>query len=105
MLDRDFIITDWHYHNRDHFRSVEVFAEAGLKIWLCPFNNEEFAKLFLDYATEHGGDNILGVMETTWVPVRYMMGCAEGCEQYDDGTWYADGMPAIRRCYDWLFRS
>ena len=105
LIDKDIIITDWHYHNWDHFRSVEVFAEAGMKIWLCPSNDPEYAKLFFDYALEHGGDNILGVMQTTWVPVRYVAGCAEGREQYDDAAWYANNVPHIRRCYDWLFRS
>ena len=104
LLDKDFIITNWHYHNWPHFRSVEVFAEAGLKIWLCPFNSPENTKLYLDYALAHGGDNILGVMETTWVPVRYMMGTAEGFEQYDDNAWYKEGVHPIRRCYAWLFR-
>ncbi len=104
LLDKDFIITDWHYHNWSHFRSVEVFAKAGLKIWLCPFNIAENAKLFLDYAKEHGSDNILGVMETTWVPASFFIDNLLGIESEDDGKWHKNGMRHIRRCYNWLFR-
>ena len=105
MLDKDFIITDWHYHCWSHFRSVEVFAKAGLKIWLSTFNIAEYAKMFLDYAKEHGDENlILGVMETTWVPARCFMDGMEGKEVEEDGTWHKDGMRHIERCYNWLFR-
>lgn len=103
LIDKSIIITDWHYHNWSHFRSVEVFAEAGLQIYLCPFNVAENAKLFLDYAKEHDGGNILGVMETTWVPAKYFMDGMEG-KELDDLNWYKGGMPHIVRCYNWLFR-
>ncbi len=103
-IDKDIIITDWHYHNWGSFPSVEVFAKAGMKIYLCPFNVAENAKLFLDYADKHGSDNILGVMETTWVPCRYFMDGIEGIEPIDNGMWYKDSLPEIMRCYNYLFK-
>lgn len=105
LIDKDFIITDWHYHCWPHFRSVEVFAEKGFKMWLCPFNNSDYAKMFLDYAKEHGSDNILGVMETTWLPASFIFDSFEGIESVDDGEWHKSGMPYIRNCYNWLFRT
>ena len=104
LLDKDFIITDWHYHCWPHFRSVEVFAEKGFKMWLCPFNVAQYAKMFLDYAKEHGSDNIIGVMETTWVPASYLMDNFEGIDSPDNGKWHKAGMKDIRNCYNWLFR-
>ena len=104
LLDKDFIITDWHYHCWPHFRSVEVFAEKGFKMWLCPFNIAQYAKMFLDYAKEHGSDNIIGVMETTWVPASYLMDNFEGIDSPDNGKWYKGSMKYIRNCYNWLFR-
>lgn len=102
-LDRSIIITDWHYYHWPKFPSVEVFAEAGFKIYLCPFNSAENAKLFLDYAKEHGGSNILGVMETTWTPAKWFMDGLEG-KPLEKVSWFADSTPHIVRCYDWLFR-
>ena len=43
---KEIIITDWHYHNWHWFPSAEIFAEAGLKVYLCPFNVAANAKLF-----------------------------------------------------------
>ena len=102
-LDRSIIITDWHYHNWPRFPSVEIFAKAGFKIYLCPFNVAENAKLFLDYAKEHDGGNILGVMETTWTPLKWFMDGMEG-KELEDLKWFKDATPEIVRCYDWLFR-
>lgn len=104
LIDKDFIITDWHYHCWPHFRSVEVFAEKGFKIWLCPFNVAQYAKMFLDYAKEHGSDNIIGVMETTWLPASFIFDNFEGIESKDDGMWHKKGMTEVRNCYNWLFR-
>ncbi len=105
LIDKDIIITDWRYHNWHHFRSVERFAEHGFKIWLSTFNVAENAKLFLDYAKEHGSDNIIGVMETTWVPCKNFMDGMEGKESpMSEILWYNNSMKHIRRTYNWLFR-
>ncbi|MBQ8577009.1 MAG: family 20 glycosylhydrolase [Clostridia bacterium] len=103
-IPTDIVITDWHYHNWPRFPSVEVFAEAGHRIWLCPFNVAENAKLFLDYAKEHDRGNIIGIMETTWTPVSYLMDGLEGKELVDDGKWYKGSTPHIVRCYKSIFR-
>lgn len=105
-VDKDIVICDWHYHNWPRFPSVEFLADAGFKIYLATFNVAENAKLFLDYAKEHDRGNILGVMETTWVPAKYMMDGLEGKELEDSGElWFKDGTPHVVRCYKWLFEE
>ena len=105
LIDKDIIICDWHYHDWHHFPSVSIFAEAGLKVYLCTFNKKENAKLFLDEVLERNTDNVIGVMETTWVPARFMIdGFAgnplpEGCD-----NWFHSAMPMIIDCYNWLFK-
>jgi len=103
-VPNDIVITDWHYHNWPRFPSVEVFARAGHPIWLAPFNVAENAKLFLDYAKEHDGGNIVGIMETTWVPISYLMDGLEGKPAQPSEKWYPGSMPHIVRCYKSIFR-
>ena len=83
--------------------SSSTFAREGFQIYLCPFNSAKNAKLFLDYAKEHGGSNILGVMETTWTPVKWFMDGLEG-KPLEQVSWFGDSTPYIVKCYDWLFR-
>ena len=105
LIDKDIIICDWHYHNWHHFPSVSIFAEAGLKVYLCTFNNKDNAKLFLDEVLDRNTDNVIGVMETTWVPAKFMIDgflgrpLPEGCDE-----WYHGAMPQIIDCYNWLFK-
>lgn len=101
---KEIIITDWHYYNWHWFPSPEIFAKAGHKVYLCPFNVAANAKLFLDYAKEHDQGNILGVMETTWVPVHWFMDSMEG-KPLDEEKWYKGGTPHVIHCYNWLFRN
>ena len=68
-------------------KNPQVATDNGISVVhqernLIPtFNIAENAKLFLDYAKEHGDENlILGVMETTWVPARCFMDGMEGKE-------------------------
>lgn len=105
MLPKDIVITDWHYEDRKSYPSVDVFADAGMQIYLCPFHVPENAKKFLDYAAAHDRGNILGVMETTWTPLKFFMDGLEGKPLEDDGTWCKDSTPNIVRCYKMLFRN
>lgn len=103
-LDRDIIITDWHYFNwPDGFPSVEVFAREGFKMYLCPFNDLTATKAFMEYARAHDGGNILGVMETTWTPCKWFMDGMEG-KPLEDVQWFGSGTPHIVYVYSWLFR-
>ena len=103
-VSKDIIITDWHYHNWASFPSVDIFAQKGFKIYLCPFNNADNAKLFLDYAKEHDKGHILGIMETTWTPGSYIMNALLDLPLEDTDSWYKVGMPEILNCYKFLFR-
>ncbi len=105
-LNKNIIITDWHYHNWHHFPSPEIFAKEGFKVYLCPFNVTPNAKLFLDYAKEHDQGNILGIMETTWVPFRYFAeGLADNADALPDVKWYKGSLPHIAHVYRWLYRD
>ena len=104
-IDKDIVICDWHYHNWSAFPSVDVFGEAGMQMYLCTFNVAANAKLFLDYAKEHDHGNILGIMETTWIPTDFFMDGIEGKPFRETDQWYAKGTPAIIRTYRWLFED
>ena len=104
-IDKDIVICDWHYYHWPAFPSVDVFGEAGMKSYLCTFNIGANAKKFLDYAKEHDHGNILGIMETTWVPADFFMDCIEGKPFRSTEQWYAQGIPAIVRTYRWLFED
>ncbi|MBR6426552.1 MAG: family 20 glycosylhydrolase [Clostridia bacterium] len=102
-IDREIIICDWHYHNWPHFRSVERFAEKGFRIYLSVFNSPENADLFMNYALEHGGDNVLGVLETTWLPSENFIAVAEGKKLEPDGTWWTEGVGEVYATYRHVF--
>ena len=105
LIDKDIIICDWHYHNWHHFPSVSIFAEAGLKVYLCTFNNKDNAKLFLDEALTRDQGNVIGVMETTWTPAIWMINGLLGKELVgEDEAWFKEGTPEIVDCYNWLFK-
>ena len=105
LIDKDIIICDWHYHNWHHFPSVSIFAEAGLKVYLCTFNDKDNAKLFLDEALTRDQGNVIGVMETTWTPAIWMINGLLGKELVgEDEAWFKEGTPEIVDCYNWLFK-
>jgi hypothetical protein len=105
LIDKDIIICDWHYHNWHHFPSAAIFAEAGLQVYLCTFNSKDNAKLFLDEVLANDKGNVIGVMETTWTPAKWMIEGLLGREISDSGDiWFKEGTPHIVECYDWLFK-
>ena len=105
LIDKDIIICDWHYHNWHHFPSAAIFAEAGLQVYLCTFNSKDNAKLFLDEVLANDKGNVIGVMETTWTPAKWMIEGLLGREISDSGDiCFKEGTPHIVECYDWLFK-
>ena len=65
MLDKDIAICDWHYENCPAYPSVDVFADAGRKIYLCPWRYAENTQKFLAYAVAHDRGQYLGIIFTT----------------------------------------
>lgn len=104
LLPKDIVITDWHYEDRKEYPSAGIFADAGLQVYLCPFRSAENAAKFIEYSAAHDKGNILGVMETTWTPLKFFMDGLEGIE-FEEGSWYKNTMPDIVRCYKSLFRG
>ena len=43
-------------------------------------------------------------METTWVPISYLMDGLEGKPAQPSEKWYPDSIPHIVRCYKSIFR-
>ena len=65
MISKDVTICDWHYENCPAYRSVEIFADAGFDIILCPWREKSNLEQFFNYAKDHDKGRILGVMMTT----------------------------------------
>ncbi|MBE6541971.1 MAG: glycoside hydrolase [Ruminococcaceae bacterium] len=66
MIPKDILICDWHYENQTEFPSVDIFADAGLKMLVCPMRVKEHAVNFIEYAAEHDRGHIEGLLMTTW---------------------------------------
>ena len=68
LLSKDIVICDWHYENNENYVSVDIFANAGFKILVCPMRSKANLEAFLGYAKEHDRGHIEGVLMTTWCP-------------------------------------
>ena len=68
LLSKDIVICDWHYENNEKYVSVDIFANAGFKILVCPMRSKANLEKFLGYAKEHDRGHIEGVLMTTWCP-------------------------------------
>lgn len=66
MIPKDVILCDWHYNEQAAYPSVDIFADAGFKMLLCPMRVKEFADRFFDYAKAHDKGHVLGFLMTTW---------------------------------------
>ena len=66
LISKDVVICDWHYEADEKFLSVDLLADAGFRIMICPWRNKDNAERFLKYAIEHDQGHIDGVLMTTW---------------------------------------
>ncbi len=66
MIPKDIILCDWHYGLCDAYRSVDLFAEAGFRMFFSPWRIPENALAFYRYAKEHDRGHILGLLATSW---------------------------------------
>ncbi len=66
LIDKDIICCDWHYTDHTAYTSVDMFADAGLKMMISPWNEVAATGKFLDYAKNHDKGHILGYLQTTW---------------------------------------
>ena len=100
-VPKDILIGDWHYEDMKAYPSVEVFAEAGFDIVLCPWRYKENAIKFIEYAKAHDKGNIKGVMETTWVDPMSVI--KELLEIPDDTQYANNNHKFIAETYRTLF--
>lgn len=66
LISKDVCICDWHYWCKSDFPSVDIFAKAGFKMYVCPWRNRQSAESFIKYAKEHDSGHIEGLLATTW---------------------------------------
>ena len=59
---------DWHYEKQPGglYPSVDVFADAGVRMLLSPMKSLDNARAFIDYAIAHDRGHIDGLLMTTW---------------------------------------
>ena len=105
LVDKDIIICDWHYHNWHHFPSAEIFAKAGFKVYLATYEKKENAKLFLDEVLEKDKGNVVGVLQTTWLPAKWLMDGFAGrhLNEYVEED-FVKIVESIIDCHNWLFK-
>ena len=80
MLDPGIDICDWHYEVRPAYPSVEIFAKAGRRYYLCFWKNGNAAKKFMSYAAARDCSGCLGIMLTTWHSCAEVMDALEGAD-------------------------
>ena len=66
MIPKDIILCDWHYGKHSAYRSVDLFADAGFRMFFSPWRIPEKALAFYRYAKEHDRGHILGLLATSW---------------------------------------
>ena len=105
MLDKDIAICDWHYENCPAYPSVDVFADAGRKIYLCPWRYSENTQKFLAYAVAHDRGQYLGLIFTTWSSCKDVMDVLEGkgVPRHEPGSKAEKTLLSLRRNFRYLF--
>ncbi len=78
LIDKSIILCDWHYEKCKRYPSVEIFAKAGFRFWLCPWRYLENAQTFITSAMEAENDHALGIMLTTWCSFSEFADAIEG---------------------------
>ena len=66
MVKKDIIVCDWHYEKQTEFPSVDIFAKANLRMFVCPMRVKQHAINFIEYAKKHDKGHIEGLLMTTW---------------------------------------
>ena len=105
MLDKDIAICDWHYEICPAYPSVDIFADAGRKIYLCPWRYSENTQKFLAYAVAHDRGQYLGLVFTTWYSCEDVMDVLEGkgVPRHKPDSNEAKTLLALRRNFRYLF--
>jgi hypothetical protein len=83
---KDIFICDWHYEDKEAYKSVEIFQEHGFDYVVCPWRYKANALKFLDYANEHGDEHLKGFMATTWHRSSVIANHMLGIEKSDNDT-------------------
>jgi hypothetical protein len=77
-IDKDIEIGDWHYWGQERYPSVDRFADAGRRIWICPWCHVDSAKRFVAYAEAHDRGHIEGLTLTTWYSFAHFADALDG---------------------------
>ena len=101
LLSRDTLICDWHYEDCVTYPSVNIFADAGYRMLVCPWRYRANAEKFIRYAQANDKGHIEGTLATTWIPsgdiMRFMLRGfpTEGKKQ--------DTLQALSETLHWMF--
>lgn len=66
MVAKDILVCDWHYESQLEFPSVDIFAKANMRMFVCPMRVKQHAINFIEYAKKHDQGHIEGLLMTTW---------------------------------------
>lgn len=66
LVSKKLLCCDWHYEKYDAYKSVDIFADHGLRMMISPWKQKDNARAFLDYAAAHDRGHIEGYLQTTW---------------------------------------
>lgn len=103
-LRKGLVICDWHYEDCEKYDSPAIFAEAGFPVYLGFRSERASTKKFMDYADAHDEGNILGLMQTIWIPTEVFMNCYEG-KPFERTAKNTEKTEAIVDNYRYLFEE
>lgn len=66
LISKDITICDWHYNMQEKYPSVDILANEGFKIMICPWRDKANAEAFINYAKRYDYGHINGLLQTTW---------------------------------------
>jgi len=66
IVAKDILCCDWHYVTMEEYKSVDIFADHGLRMMVSPWKNLDSTKKFVEYAMAHDRGHIEGYLQTTW---------------------------------------
>jgi hypothetical protein len=68
LIPKDIIMVSWNYTRNSNYPWPKIFKDKGFRVIVSPFKDLLAAELFLKQAKRDSGENLLGVLYTTWTP-------------------------------------
>ena len=68
LIPKDIILVSWNYFRNVDYPWPRKFKEKGFRVMVSPYKDLLAAEKFLKQSIRESGDNLLGVLYTTWTP-------------------------------------